>query len=376
MKIHFLIAILCCAVLAASCGGAGGNGNSQIPPVVPVTNTPNAPANVSATVTSGTVTLSWQRVSGAQSYNIYYRDTPGVTEQNGIRLGNVQPPETISDLVNGTPYYFVVTGVNAAGEGNPSFELEATPELQRMKIVGGIHATPGNGEVTIEWDSQVDAASYNLYWWTDQPNQETQIADVVSPYLLAELPNGITYNFEVAAANSLGEGQRSPATHATPVDPATGWSTQVRISDRFFQQSGGQSTGTSIVIKDLASNDDGIIAVAAAVSTGGAGNSVPSIVTFHNTTGQWTGPESVEPGVATAEPSACVTPAGDIFLAYKRTNSSIFVRAFRNGIWEDPVRIDSRGFQNYRGQVQLAGDASGNMVAAWMEARYLSLIHI
>ena len=371
MKIRSLIVALCCAALAASCGGGGGNASPQIPPVVPPTNAPNAPAGVSATVGSGTVTLSWQGVSSAQSYNIYYRDTPGVTKQNGISVGNVQPPETISDLVNGTPYYFVVTAVNQAGEGNPSSEIDATPELQRTKIVGGIHATPGDGEVTIEWDSQVDASSYNLYWWTDQPNMKTQIADVASPYVMAGLQNGTTYNFDVTAANSLGEGQRSPATRATPVDPATGWSTQVRISERFFQQSGGQSEGTSIAIRDVASNNNGIVAVAAAISSGGAGTSVPSVVTFHNTTGQWTGPESVEPGVAIAAPSICVTPAGDIFLAYKRANSSIYARAFRNGIWEDPFRIDSRGFQYYRDSVQLAGDASGNLAATWMEARDL-----
>lgn len=371
MKIRSLVAALCCAALAASCGGGGGNASPQIPPTVPTTNAPNAPAGVSATVGSGTVTLSWQGVSSAQSYNIYYRDTPGVTKQNGTSVDNVQPPETISDLVNGTPYYFVVTAVNAAGEGNPSSEIEATPELQRTKIVSGIHATPGNGEITIEWDSQVDATSYNLYWWTDQPNMKTRIADVASPYVMAGLQNGTAYNFDVTAANSLGEGQRSPATHATPVDPATGWSTQVRISERFFQQSGGQSEGTSITIRDVASNDNGIVAVAASISSGGAGTSVPSVVTFHNASGQWTGPESVEPGVAIAAPSVCVTPAGDIFLAYKRANNSIYARAFRNGIWEDPFRIDSRGFQYYRDSVQLAGDASGNLVATWMEARDL-----
>ena len=349
-----------------SCGGGGGGGDHRIPPVTPTTNVPGAPGPVSATVSSGTVTLSWQRVTSATYYNIYYRDTPGVTTQNGIRIGNVSPPETVSGLTDGQPYYFVVTGVNARGEGSASAEVEATPELQRVQIVGGIYATPGNSEATIEWDSQTEASSYNLYWWTDQPNQKTLVADVTSPYVMGGLQNGMTYNFEVAAVNSLGEGQHSPGFHATPIDPATGWTPQIRITDRFFQQSGGQSEGTNIGIQAISSNDTGIVAVAASVCGGRC--SLRSVVIYHNAEGDWVGPLNIEPGVQTLRPKVIVTPAGHILVAYERDGRGIYARLYRNGAWEDSVRIDSRGFQYFRAWVDIASDDAGNIFAAWMEA--------
>ena len=373
MKIRPLVAALCCGFIAASCGGAGGNGSPQIPPVVPPANVPNAPAGVSATVGSGTVTLSWQGVSSAQSYSIYYRDTPGVTKQNGIRLGNVQPPETISGLVNGTPYYFVVTGVNAAGEGNPSSELEATPELQRPGRVQALHATPGDAEATIEWSESVDATSYDLRWWTDNPfsNQKTRIANVISPFVMSGIENSVTYYFDVVAVNSVGEAQESPYAHATPIDPATGWSIPHRITPLYMSQQGGVPLPSEvrISVKDISSNDDGLVAVAAEVCGGTC--TTPSVVLFHNAEGDWTGPVNVDTDVKTQRPSVIVTPAGQIVAAYERDGNSIYARSYRNGVWEDPIRIDSRGFQYHRAFVDVAYDAAGNMVAAWMEARDL-----
>ena len=365
MKVPSLFAILCCGFLMTSCGGGGG-GDNQIPPVTPTINVPGAPGPVNATVSSGTVTLSWQRVTSADYYNIYYRDTPGVTKQNGIRVGNVSPPETVSGLTDGQPYYFIVTGVNARGEGSASAEVEATPELQRTKIVGGLYATPGAGEATIEWDGQTEASSYNLYWWTDLPNQKTQITDVTSPYVMGGLENGTTYYFEVAAANALGEGQHSPSTHATPVDPASGWTPQTRVTFRHFQQSGGQSEGDQISVRAVSHNDDGVVAVAASVCSGRC--SIRSVVIYHNAEGDWVGPTNVESGVATLRPKVIVTPAGHILVAYERDGRGIYTRRYQNGVWEDPVRIDSRGFQYFRAWVDLASDEAGNIFAVWMEA--------
>ena len=366
MKLPITLAALCCGIILASCGGGSGGGGNPVVGVPPTTNPPTRPTNVSATVGSGTITLSWQGVTSANYYNVYYRNTAGVTPQNGIKIGNVSPPETVSGLTNGQPYYFIVTGVNSGGEGSASAEFEATPELQRVKIVGGIYATPGNSEATIEWDSQVDASSYNLYWWTDLANQKTQVPDVTSPYVMGGLQNGTTYNFEVAAVNSLGEGQHSPGFHATPIDPATGWTPQIRITDRFFQQSGGQSEGTNIGIRDISSNDTGIVAVAASVCGGRC--TLRSVVIYHNAEGDWVGPVNMETGVQTLRPTVVVTPAGHILVAYERGGRGNYARLYRNGVWEDPVRIDSRGFQYFRAWVDLASDNVGNIFAVWMEA--------
>ena len=60
---------------------------------------------------------------GATSYNIYWRDEPGVTRQNGTKIENVTNPYQLKGLTIGKKYYFVVTAVNPSGESSESAEF-------------------------------------------------------------------------------------------------------------------------------------------------------------------------------------------------------------------------------------------------------------
>ena len=72
------------------------------------------------------VSLSWNEVPEATSYNIYYSDKPGVTKKNGIKISNVKNPHKITGLKKGEKYYFVVTAVNDSGESEESKEISYT----------------------------------------------------------------------------------------------------------------------------------------------------------------------------------------------------------------------------------------------------------
>jgi hypothetical protein len=71
----------------------------------------------------GKAILSWDNVANASSYNIYYSDSPGVTKQNGKRIGNVGNPFTFRGLQRGKVYYVVVTTVIGYGESKESEEI-------------------------------------------------------------------------------------------------------------------------------------------------------------------------------------------------------------------------------------------------------------
>jgi hypothetical protein len=83
---------------------------------------------LTAVAGDGVVTLSWNAVSGASSYNVIRGTTEGgpYTLTNGV-AGGTSTNYTDNSVSDGTPYYYVVTAVNAGGQGVDSNEAEALP---------------------------------------------------------------------------------------------------------------------------------------------------------------------------------------------------------------------------------------------------------
>ena len=89
--------------------------------------TKSGTADRSGTPATRDVTLAWDNVPNATSYNIYWRDRPGVNRQNGTKIANVKNPHKMKGLKKGKKYYFVVTAVNQSGESKESEEFSFTP---------------------------------------------------------------------------------------------------------------------------------------------------------------------------------------------------------------------------------------------------------
>jgi hypothetical protein len=104
-----------------------------------------APGNVSVTPGpgDGEVTLNWQNVDGADSYNLYFSKEAGVTKDNytlqngGATRSNITRPFVLTSLSRDTQYHFVVTAVNSAGESPESLEVIATP----LKVTQPVNLT-------------------------------------------------------------------------------------------------------------------------------------------------------------------------------------------------------------------------------------------
>jgi hypothetical protein len=95
------------------------------------------PQNIQATEGDAQVTVSWNSVLGASSYNLYIAEQTGLTAANyasftgGTAYLDVTSPEVISNLSNGRSYYLVVTAINATGdESIESTEVIATPQVE------------------------------------------------------------------------------------------------------------------------------------------------------------------------------------------------------------------------------------------------------
>ena len=128
---------------------------------------PATPTNVTVTAGDTQATVCWTAVTGATSYNIYYGTAAGVTTTSGSKMVNAATPQVITGLTNGTPYFFVVTAVNAGGESGVSSEVSATPVPPAPAKPAGIVASGGDGQVTVSWTAVTGATSYNIYYGTD-----------------------------------------------------------------------------------------------------------------------------------------------------------------------------------------------------------------
>ena len=191
-------------------------------PVPALTTAPSMPTGVKATPgDTQQIIISWNAVSGATGYNIYWSTAAALTPATGTRITGATSPYIQTGLVNGTTYYYIVTATNAAGESAPSPELPAIPSVPvaAPNPPAGVAATPLDSQTAIAWNAVSGATSYNVYWSNSSgvtTTNGTRIASAATPYLQGGLINGRTYYYVVTAVNSFGESAPSAQVSATP----------------------------------------------------------------------------------------------------------------------------------------------------------------
>ena len=87
---------------------------------------PDATPKKTPPAVNAQATLAWDNVPGAIAYNIYWRNQPGVTKDNGQKIANVKNPHTLKGLLPGKAYFLVVTAVSKNGESRVSEEISYT----------------------------------------------------------------------------------------------------------------------------------------------------------------------------------------------------------------------------------------------------------
>ena len=106
------------------------------------------PSGVVATAGDGSISINWDPVPGAISYNVYYDEdssnppyTPNnLANQGGSPISTAGISSTLTGLANGSAVYLAVTAVSAFGESGYSEEVSATPTAG----VGGLSGDGGS----------------------------------------------------------------------------------------------------------------------------------------------------------------------------------------------------------------------------------------
>lgn len=191
---------------------------------------PAAPEVVSATSGDTQVTLDWRSVLGATSYRVYWSNTPGVTPANGTLVDNASAPLVHTGLTNGLTYYYIVSAVNAGGEGESSLQVSAVPQEPvpaAPQAVSAIATPETTLSLTVQWAPPPEPAdptrvvSYNLYRSTspgiaNNLSAATLIEGVVSPHIDTVPAGQVAYYYVISAVTAGGEGPVSAEVSAVP----------------------------------------------------------------------------------------------------------------------------------------------------------------
>jgi mono/diheme cytochrome c family protein len=233
----------------------------------PAGNLPDAPTNVIALGGDAQVTISWDPVAGATSYDLFFGTRSNVAERedhddgdhgnsgsgnsgssnrgrgnsgsnnsgpgNGDRgdnngedtqtVRNVTSPFVLKPLAANTKYFFTLRANINGHRGPPSAEVSATtsatiPAVTIPAAPAGVTANGGTRSVTISWPAVSGATSFNLYWSTTAGvtiANGTKISGVTSPFVQFGLLDSTTYFYVVTAVNSVGESAASAQAQAT-----------------------------------------------------------------------------------------------------------------------------------------------------------------
>lgn len=111
---------------------------------------PTAPTGIAAAAADGQTSVTWNAVSSATSYNLYWSTSTGVSKSSGTKITGVTSPYAHTGRTNGTTYYYVVTAVNASGESVESAQVSTTPSSGGG---GSSPAGPNSASGTYTWNA-------------------------------------------------------------------------------------------------------------------------------------------------------------------------------------------------------------------------------
>ena len=175
---------------------------------------PSAPTALTATPGNAQVALNWTApASGSPTgYNIKRSTVSGLETNIDTVAGT-----SYTDLtaVNGTTYYYEVSGTNAAGEGFYSNEAMATPaaapgQVQDLVAVAGVNS------VSLNWTATSGAGGYLVMRGTVSGTYTVTNAVASNTNFDATAAGGTTFFYVVQATNAGGAGPISLEVSATP----------------------------------------------------------------------------------------------------------------------------------------------------------------
>ena len=173
------------------------------------------PTNLSVTAGVEQNSLSWDAVSGATDYKIYWNTTGNVDSSSSSITVNGATTEDHISLTGGTTYYYRVSSVVGGVESALSMQQSATPLGGPATLTAADNAIR---QVKLTWTAVAGATNYTIYWdnvtFTDN-NSRNRIQNALGlpnasvcsgscSYIHGDRDHGATYYYRIAAVNDSG----------------------------------------------------------------------------------------------------------------------------------------------------------------------------
>lgn len=203
---------------------------------------PAAPTDLTPIPFSGAVSLNWTAPADLDlaGYNVYRSDAPSVPLTSPVNGGTLVTGTSFTDigLTNGSPYYYVVTAVDAStNESGPSNEASATP---LASLGAGIGFDGVNDYVTFGTASGLGAQNFTVETWfkrtgngvavstgtngvnavpmVTKGSPEQDGSNLDENYILGISGNVLAADFETyAVCNGRPAGDNTPIVGVTPI---------------------------------------------------------------------------------------------------------------------------------------------------------------
>ncbi|MBI2890729.1 MAG: fibronectin type III domain-containing protein [Nitrospirae bacterium] len=237
----------------------------------------SAPAGVAVTVGDGQVTISWTTVAGASSYKVYFGTSPSALTSTAA---GSTTSAAISDLTNGTTYYFAVAAVSGSAESSKSAIVAGTPtavaDTTPPVFAGLAFATAvSSGQIDLSWSAATDnvsassAITYRICQSvtsgtcaTSFTATYTTVAGATS-YSVTGLTGGTTYHFLARSVDVSGNQDTNGIERsATTQQVSNSWATKaamptgiyglaaVAVNGRIYLIGGGAAGGVQLATNE------------------------------------------------------------------------------------------------------------------------------
>jgi ABC-type transport system substrate-binding protein/fibronectin type 3 domain-containing protein len=174
---------------------------------------PNAPIIGSAIAGHNEVTVFWTAPadnggSPLTGFRVFYgmANHPTTTF---VFAGPGNDSLTVGGLQTGTPYFFNVVAVNAAGNSTASSDVWAA--TQPSEPPRGLTVAEGDGEILVNWTAPADASDHPVLGYqlvrTESPSGTgvtIELGGAVVGYVDRNLTLGLSYEYSLAAVTTVG----------------------------------------------------------------------------------------------------------------------------------------------------------------------------